>query len=132
MVAALGLKPNDTGGGDFELHSSDQGFGLRSVELCGPKDYSLRELVQFTADTMGIKRKIVGLPDWAAQLQGRVLGVLPAAPFSTDNYQSLQTDSVCQDEKCRQPTSIETVVPRYLGNTGKRSDQQRHRALARR
>ena len=131
MVAALGLQPADVAG-DFELHASDQGYGLRTVELCGPKDYSLRELVQFTADTMGIKRKIVGLPDWAAQLQGRVLGVLPASPFSTDNYLSLQTDSVCADEKCRQPTSIETLVPRYLGNTGKRSDQQRYRALARR
>lgn len=135
MAAALGL-PGDNGSTVFvdklEQCSIDKGFGLRAVELCGPRDYTLRELVQFTADTMGLKRRIVGLPDWAARAQGKVMGILPAAPFSTDNYLSLQTDSVCENEACRLPTSIEAVVPRYIGDQGLRSDQQRYRSLARR
>jgi len=131
MLAALDVDI-PTSSGNYKLHTADQGMGLRSVELCGPADYTLRELVQFTADTMGIKRKIIGLPDWAARAQGKLMGMLPAAPFSTDNYLSLQTDSVCDDEKCRQVTSIQSVVPRYLGDEGLRSDQQRYRALARR
>lgn len=135
MIAALGL-PADDGSMRFveqlERCAIDKGLGLQAVELCGPKDYSLRELVQFTADTMGLKRRIVGLPDWAARFQGKVMGALPGAPFSTDNYLSLQTDSVCANENCRLPTSIEVVVPRYLGNSGLRSEQQRYRRLARR
>lgn len=131
MMTALDLEV-ETSSGNYKLHAADQGMGLRSVELCGPADYTLRELVQFTADTMGIKRKIIGLPDWAARAQGKVMGMLPAAPFSTDNYLSLQTDSICEDENCRQPTSIQSVVPRYLGDQGLRSDQQRYRTLARR
>ena len=81
---------------------------------------------------MGLKRRIVGLPDWAARGQAKVMGILPAAPFSTDNYLSLQTDSICENENCRMPTSIEAVVPRYIGDQGLRSDQQRYRSLARR
>lgn len=135
MTAALGL-PADDGSTLFseKLESCciDKGMGLRAVELCGPRDYTLRELVQFTADTMGLKRHIVGLPDWAARAQGKVMGLLPASPFSTDNYLSLQTDNVCENENCRLPTSIEAVVPRYIGNQGLRSDQQRYRRLARR
>ncbi len=135
MTAALGL-PGENDAAFFadklEQCSIDKGFGLRAVEICGPRDYSLRELVQFTADTMGLKRRIVGLPDWAARAQAKVMGVLPAAPFSTDNYLSLQTDSVCENDNCRMPTSIEAVVPRYIGDQGLRSDQQRYRSLARR
>jgi len=135
MSAALGL-PADDGSDRFaeylEMCRIDKGLGLSAGELCGPKDYTLRELVQFTADTMGIKRKIVGLPDGLARLQGKIMGILPAAPFSTDNYLSLQTDSVCENENCRLPTSIEAIVPRYLGNQGLRGEQQRYRSLARR
>ena len=110
--------------------------GIQRVPLCGPRDYTLRELVKFTADTLDVNRPIIGLPDWAARLQARIMGVLPGKPFSTDNYLSLQIDSVCDasciDAGCRQNTSIEAMVPRYFGTSGNRSQQQQYRRLARR
>ena len=38
------------------------------LELCGPKAYSLKQLVQFTAKQIGRKTIITGMPDFAARL----------------------------------------------------------------
>jgi len=103
-----------------------------AVCLCGPEVFSLRELVEYTALTAGLKRKIVGLPDWASRLQARVMERVPGKPFSYDNYLSLQTDSVCADDCPRQGTSIEAVVPHYLGEVDWAGRLQSRRASARR
>lgn len=99
-----------------------------TVQLCGPEDFSLRELVDYTARTSGLQRRVIGLPDWAARLQAAVLGRLPGKPFSHDNYLSLQTDSICEEGCPRQPTSVEAIVPRYLGGedwTGQLQDRRK-------
>lgn len=105
----------------------------QSIQLCGPSDYTLQEIVEFTANTCGLKRKIIRLPDGLAKLQARVMEFVPGKPFSRDNYQSLQTDSVCQTGCDRQPTSIQAIVPSYLGNRkGLTARHQSRRQLARR
>lgn len=101
-------------------------------DLCGPKDYSLRELIEFTSATAGLNRKIIGLPDWAAKLQARIMEFVPGKPFSRDNYLSLQTDSICSQDDCKQPTSIEAVVPRYIGTGDINGRLQARRRWARR
>lgn len=93
-----------------------QTIGKR-INLCGPKQYTLKELVSYTAENIGAKRWIISLPDWASKLQAAVMGVMPGKPFTRDNYNSMQVDSVCeQGDTC--PTSLETVAPMYLGKTG--------------
>lgn len=109
-----------------------QSFG-QSVQLCGPADYTLQELVEFTADTCGLNRKIIRLPDGVAKLQARMMEFVPGKPFSRDNYLSLQTDAVCSNDCQRQSTSIQAVVPGYLGNRkGLPARHQSRRKLARR
>jgi len=85
---------------------TDPGSVNETIELCGPEDFTLRELVQYTADTAGISSRIIGLPDWAARLQARVMEFVPGKPFTRDNYLSLQTDSICTDGCARQNTSL--------------------------
>jgi uncharacterized protein YbjT (DUF2867 family) len=97
--------------------SDDSTLG-ETLVLVGPRTYSLRELVEFTAHTIGRKARIVGLPDALSRLQGRLMDWVPGKPFSTDNYLSLQTDNT-SDENCLprlgiRPRSIESVVPGYL------------------
>jgi len=84
------------------------------VDLCGPQDYSLGELVRYTSEVIGHPRKVIGLPDWMARLQARLLEFVPGKPFSRDNYASLQTPSVCDPGCPRQSTALETVAPTYL------------------
>jgi len=111
---------------------NDPGAHGAVIELCGPNDFSLRELVQYTADTAGISRKIIGLPEWAAKLQARVMEFVPGKPFSMDNYNSLQTDSVPSEGTIRQTTSLNAVVPRYIGAADWAGRLQKRRAAARR
>jgi NADH dehydrogenase len=90
----------------------------RRYELCGPRQYSLHQLVQYTGQQLGVRRWIITLPDWASRLQARLLEFAPGKPFSRDNYHSMQRDNVCEGEFPAQfgiiPRSIESVVPGYL------------------
>lgn len=89
-------------------------FGLR-INLCGPKQYSLKEIVKYVASLNGLHRMIFSLPNWAAKLQANILEYVPGKPFSIDNYQSLQIDSVCpQQEPTLCKTSLESIAPSYL------------------
>ncbi len=98
----------------FMAAISDSGQAGQRIDLCGPTDYSLRELVAYAARTAGHPRVILGLPDWASRLQARFLEFAPGKPFTRDNYASLQTPSVCPTACLRQPTRLETIAPQYL------------------
>lgn len=105
----------------------------QTIKLCGPSDFSLQEIVEYTAELRGLNRYIIRLPDGLAKLQARIMEFVPGKPFSMDNYNSLQTDSVCGDGCERQPTSVQAVVPRYIGNSGGVNGRhQSRRELARR
>ena len=100
--------------------------------LCGPDVFTLRELVEYTGRVAGHERPVIGLPDWAARAQASVMGRVPGKPFSHDNYLSLQTDSVCPEGCPPQPTSVEAIVPGYLGRDDWTGRLQKRRAAARR
>ncbi len=104
----------------------------KRINLVGPKEYTLHELVSFTAKTIGINKPIINLPDWAARLQARIMEWIPGKPFSIDNYNSLQTDSICDEQNAKQTTSIEAIVPGYIGNKNRNAKYQAFRQAARR
>lgn len=107
----------------------------RRYELCGPRTYTLRDLVQYTADTLGIERRIVGLGDALSRLQARVMGLLPGKPFTYDNYLSLRRGASCASGFPPifgiEPTAIEGIVPIYLGRDNQRARLDEARKLAR-
>ena len=85
----------------------------RRYDLCGPREYPLKAIVQYTASVMGIKRRVIGLPDRLSKLQAMMLEYIPGKPMSLDNYRSLTQDNICRNgEHC--PTSLESIVPSYL------------------
>jgi len=93
----------------------------QTLVMVGPEAYSLRELVEYTAATAGLKRKIIGLPDFLSRLQGWVMDFVPGKPFSSDNYRSLQTDNTSIDNSLWRfgisPRSLKSVVPGYLADS---------------
>ncbi len=103
-----------------------------TVPLCGPEEFTLRELVEYTARAIGKKPRVVGLSDKLSSLQGKIMERVPGKPFTHDNYLSLQTPNVCGDADARQPTSIDAIVPRYLGDENASARLQEWRAEARR
>lgn len=94
-------------------------FGQR-YELCGPRAYTLRDLMHYTARILGLKRTILGLPGGLSRLQAQLMQLLPGKPFTLDNYHSLQVDAVCSSPFPAlfkiTPASVESVVPYYLGH----------------
>jgi len=105
----------------------------RYYPLCGPRIFTLKQLVEYTARQLGRQKMIIGLGDKTSRLQARVLGMLPGKPFSYDNYLSLQVDSVCDTDGLAElgiaATDIDDVVPYYLGGKGEKDRYQRLRRV---
>jgi len=95
-------------------------FG-KSFELAGPLSYTLKELVQWTANTMGVRRWIVGLPTPLSMTMAAVMNLVPGKPFSWDNYKSLKTDNTSDKNDFTYfgvyPRPINLVVPDYLSGS---------------
>ena len=108
----------------------------QKYQLRGPGIYTLRELVEYTAKVIGTKRKIIPLNDRLSRMQAAVFDFVPGKPFSTDNYLSAKTDSVCDvNDLARyeiEATTIESAVPGYLNRRSYRSAYALFRSQSRR
>ncbi len=67
----------------------------KQYELCGPEVYSLRELLSMVTTALGLRRRIIGLPDFLGGLQARIMEKLPGKLFTLDNYRSLGVPNLC-------------------------------------
>jgi len=92
-------------------------FG-QTYELCGPSSYTLFELVSMIAAAIGVRRKIIRLSPRQSELQAKVMQHVPGQPFTPDNYQSLQLDSVCSGPFPEifgiEPQAMEDTIASYL------------------
>lgn len=108
----------------FHQALSDPGTSGKHYELCGPEIYTLKELVELIAGYLGKTAPIIGLPDRAARIQASILEWVPGKPFTRDNYLSLQTPSICQEDGLGQlginPTHLAAVLPAILGQSTSR------------
>jgi NADH dehydrogenase len=90
----------------------------KSYRLAGPQSYTLKELVEWTAKSMGQRRRIIGLPGPLSAIMAAVMDWVPGKPFSWDNYQSLKTDNISIQNDFAyfgiDPRAIDQVVPDYL------------------
>jgi len=90
-----------------------------SYDLCGPRVYTLRELMRMVGAATGAPRPIIGLPDALAYLQAFTLEHLPGRLLTRDNLRSMQVDNVCGCDYPAvfggRPTALEAVLPTYLG-----------------
>jgi len=97
-----------------------QGSATRrqSFDLCGPRVMTLRELVEFTGEQIGIRSKVLPLPDSVGRAQAAIMDFVPGKPFSTDNFNSLTVDNVCEEPGLARlgitATALETIAPTYL------------------
>jgi uncharacterized protein YbjT (DUF2867 family) len=112
----------------------------KDYELCGPKVYTLRELVQFAAGAAGHWRPVIALPLGIARLQARLMELAPGEPLlSRDNLDSMKRDNIAS----RQPyvpapelgitaTPMEPEASLYLAGLHPRTRFGGFRARARR
>ena len=117
-----------------EALGNSRSFG-QSYDLCGPKVYTLRELVETVCRLTGRRRLLLGLPHALATLQAWLLELAPGEPLMTrDNLRSMQVPSVCD---CSlpfgvAPRALEALAPAWLSRLGPRQRYPVFRWRARR
>lgn len=90
----------------------------RRYDLCGPREYTLREIVEYACAASGRRRLLIGLPRGLSYLQAWALEHLPGRLMTRDNVRSMQVPNVCAPG-CTlpfglQPRALEAVAPTYL------------------
>lgn len=105
-------------------------FG-EACELCGPRVYTLRELVEYAAAVVGKPRRVVPLGPGLADLQAAVFEHLPGKLITRDNLRSMSVPNVCSGRFpawCdAEPAAMEAIAPEYLSSTTPRGRYARYR-----
>jgi NADH dehydrogenase len=111
-----------------------------SYDLCGPRVYTLRELVEYVGAGTGRRRFIIGLNDRLSYVQALAMELPPLKQvlraldmlMTRDNYYSMQMDSVCDCDFPFgiKPAALEAVAPTYLGPLSPRARYPRYRGQA--
>ena len=96
----------------------------KTYELGGPEEFTFKQLLEFTLETIGRKRVLVPIPWGISKLLGTVLGILPGAPLTSDQVELLKTDNVVSALASSEgrdlaglgikPSSMQGIVPSYL------------------
>ena len=106
----------------------------KTYELCGPRQYTLKELVELVCEMTGRHRVVIGLPDRLSYWQAFVMEKLPGKLITRDNLRSMQVANVCAGAFPFgiQPQALEAAAPAYLAPAGPRERYPRLRWRARR
>ncbi len=108
----------------------------KRYDLCGPREYTLRALVQFACAITGRRRLVIGLPDGLARLQAWTFEQMPASLklITRDNLRSMQVPSVCERAFPFgiEPWLLETAAATWLAPQGPRERYPKLRWRARR
>ena len=113
-----------------------QHYGQR-YNLCGPKVYTLQELVAYTAKLIGKRKKIISLDERKSYTMARMMEFIPGKPYSIDNYHSGKVDSICSENNQLlqlgiTPHTLEAIMPQHFQAITVRSLYSNWRCQARR
>ncbi|WP_321389338.1 complex I NDUFA9 subunit family protein [Emcibacter sp.] len=99
---------------------NDDALAGKTLELGGPKIYSMREILELTCTETMNDIPLIDVPAPAAWVMGFFLGMLPGAPVTLDQLRLLQKDNVVSDgaeglaSLGMTGTPVEAVIPSYL------------------
>jgi uncharacterized protein YbjT (DUF2867 family) len=92
----------------------------RTYELGGPKIYTFRELLELLLREIRRKRWFIDLPFGIAQVQARLMSILPNPPLTPDQVELLKSDNIVSPGALNlaslgiTPTPVEGILPTYL------------------
>jgi NADH dehydrogenase len=109
----------------------------QTYDLCGPRAYTLLELVRYVGEVIGKSRSIVPLGIELSYFQAWALEFKPGKKLMTrDNLYAMGVDNVCTGGWPAvfdyQPASLEAVAPEYLRADNPRARYEGYRESARR
>ncbi|MGC2203213.1 MAG: complex I NDUFA9 subunit family protein [Stellaceae bacterium] len=92
----------------------------RTYELGGPKIYTMRELFELLLREIRRKRWFLDLPFPIAELQAKLMSILPSPPLTPDQVELLKRDNVVSPGALTlaslglSPAPVEAILPTYL------------------
>ena len=98
-------------------HSQTDG---QIYELGGPSMYSFKELLSYTLGSIGKKRALIPISNFAMQIPATLFSILPNPPITLDQLRMLERDNVVSENMLNissfgiTPQPIEAHVPYYL------------------
>jgi len=106
----------------LDARAQPAGAGAGRYDLCGPRQYTLRQLVELVCTITGRRRAVIGLPAWLSYLQAWMLELMPVQLMTRDNLDSMRVPSVCDCEFPFgiRPAILEAVAPAWLAPPGAR------------
>ena len=109
----------------------------QTYDLCGPKTYTLQELVNYVGEVIGKRRSVIPLGKWSSYFQAWALEFKPGKKLMTrDNYYAMTTDNVCSggwpSVFAFPPAALEAIAPEYLRADTPRARYDAYRENARR
>jgi uncharacterized protein YbjT (DUF2867 family) len=94
-----------------------------TIECCGPRVYSLEDLVRAAGEWSGARRRVLALPAVFGRLQALFMEMLPGTPLmSRDNIDSMRVANVASGKLAGlerlgiEATPLDVAAPRYLGH----------------
>ena len=107
----------------------------QTYDLCGPREFTLLQLLQFLQKVLQRGGKLIPLSDRLSYWNAWLLELKPGAKLMTrDNYYAMQTPNVCSGEYPAppnwQPQALEALAPTWLAGKQARGryDDYRHQA----
>ena len=85
----------------------------KKIDICGPKIYTLEEIVKIVIDVKGYSTKVIPLNNVLSKFQAVMMEFLPGKPFSIDNFNSCLVDSI-SESGLKFKTELESVIKQYL------------------
>ncbi len=106
----------------------------QAYDLCGPRTYSLKQLVERVCALTGRRRIVLRLSPRLSYFQAWMLEHLPGKLMTRDNYRSMQVPNTCSAAFPfhLEPQALEAVAPLYLLPTHPRERYPQLRWRARR
>ncbi len=109
----------------------DETIGKR-FDLCGPKVYTLKNLVEYVGEITGLRRPVIPLGPALSKWSAGILERLPGPLMTRDNLASMQKDAVCNGALPPTfdfvPAELEAIAPMYLSPSAMHSKYDRMRA----
>lgn len=114
------------------LAGVSQAASPRIIEAVGPEVFTLKQLVQLSAQLAGIGggfgRPVLALPDWAGRIQAKLMSLAPGEPvMSDDNLDSMKVDNVSTGQQPGLasldiiPSAMQPIAQEYLNGRSIRS-----------
>lgn len=100
----------------------------KTYELGGPAVYSYRRLMEMILEVTQLKRLLVPVPFFAAQLLSRFTQLAPIPPLTPDQVRLLRLDNIVAGDALSlrdlgiTPTALELILPTYMWRYRKSRD----------